>query len=379
MKPQRKNASACDCRQPRIDSVLVVGSNLPEIAAADQRISALKSDIAKLKLRISGAESRGDDICLQDVLDWKRHGNKRNPPMCGIGEGKVSLSMHHGVQTAKEVLDWDGLPELVKRNSPGARSEWKAMLRRWKDIVRAELDSCREKLDTLKAALAGKENDLTLKEVMKDALAEDNQDTLNVAPPPPPVLPNPPEIPLFSKELFDVNGHNARTMSKRAINSLVVSEFNHRKNVQDAKMMGLQAHVLRMDFNCKIAKKICVLKGRGDSFVPFKSFASIQNEDALAMWWKGMKGVHKSTKEIEDDLGRLRDRLNQNAGIDPSTDKQSVKCVHVDNCCNVNVSLARMFPGALIKCDAFHSLVRWNDMLRDATGPQAGLFRTMMR
>jgi len=105
-------------------------------------------------------------------------------------------------------------------------------------------------------------------------------------------------------EMNDPAGYNARVISKYRIDSIVTSEFQLRKEVMESKMMSLSAVILKIDFNYKIASKTRAWKGQGDSFSPFKCIATIQNEDALTVYWKGVKHSESIT-ELKPDLVRL--------------------------------------------------------------------------
>jgi hypothetical protein len=65
---------------------------------------------------------------------------------------------------------------------------------------------------------------------------------------------------------------------------------------------------------------------------------------------------------------------------EPCEEKEEVKCIYVDNCCNVSRILLQVFPGAAdnIKLDAFHWLKRWNACMSDPMSAQAGIFRALM-
>jgi hypothetical protein len=69
---------------------------------------------------------------------------------------------------------------------------------------------------------------------------------------------------LFSK-FDDKKGYNGRVISKSRIDSIVTTVFNHRKKFQVMKMKCLDASILKIDFNYKIARKIRVSTGRGKS------------------------------------------------------------------------------------------------------------------
>ena len=103
-------------------------------------------------------------------------------------------------------------------------------------------------------------------------------------------------------------------------------------------MLGLLAEIPKIDFNYKLAKKIRVWSKQGQSFAPYRSIVTIQNEDGLTVFWKALKHS-ESFSEIVEDLKRLRQRLNRNKALanseanqDASTAKEAVKVVYVDYC-----------------------------------------------
>jgi hypothetical protein len=147
-------------------------------------------------------------------------------------------------------------------------------------------------------------------------------------------------------------------------------------------MMGLNASLLKIDFNYKIAKKIRVWTKQGQSFTPFKCIVTVQNEDGLTVFWKALKHS-KSIMEISPDLIRLRERLNGNLRLKKQPSKfgpheQAVKCIYVDNCCSVCHMIRHCFPGSLIKLDCFHWIKRWTDIMSDPKSAEAGVFRALM-
>jgi hypothetical protein len=198
----------------------------------------------------------------------------------------------------------------------------------------------------------------------------------------------------------DKKGYNGRVISKHRIDCIVATVFQHRQHFQLMKMLGLNAQLLKIDFNYKIASKIRVWTRQGQSFAPYKCIVTVQNEDGQTVFWKALKHAESFT-EIEGDLVRMRNRLNRNARAKLAdeeakrkeacakrnetfverqypADFQSVKVVYVDNCCSVHHVLRRIFPSVSIKLDAFHWLKRWNDIMAEPTSAQAGVFRALM-
>jgi hypothetical protein len=173
--------------------------------------------------------------------------------------------------------------------------------------------------------------------------------------------------PKFSK-FDDKFGYNGRVLSKFAVDSVATTVFNQRKAFIEAKMKGLCASILKIDFNYKLSSKIRVWTKQGNSFCPFKCIVTVQNKDGQTVFWKALKHGESFT-EILSDLIRLRESLNRNATaqheaserkkIEESDEDdyaretplppnyQSTKVVYVDNCCNVKNIVRRCFPSSL--------------------------------
>ena len=115
------------------------------------------------------------------------------------------------------------------------------------------------------------------------------------------------ELPLpapFS-ELKDPLKYNGSTVSKATIDQIVATDFQHCKAMQEAKMRGIKASVLKIDWHYKLAPKIKVYCGCGKSFSPYQTAVSIQNEDALTIFWKFYTGS-ESDDTMEDDLKQFK-------------------------------------------------------------------------
>ena len=126
-----------------------------------------------------------------------------------------------------------------------------------------------------------------------------------------------------------------------------MTDFLHRKPIQKAKMLGLSAEVIKIDFEYKIVKKIHVYTGVGKAFRPYKCLATVQNENNQTVYYKVCQGS-EAIDEIKIGLEHLRKR-NTN----------EVKVIYVDNCCTVRQKLLNIFPQAVVKLDPFHYMKRW--------------------
>ena len=127
---------------------------------------------------------------------------------------------------------------------------------------------------------------------------------------------------------------------------------------------------MKTDWHCKLPPKTKVHTGRGESFAPFKSAISIQNEDAMTFFWKCCP-CSESFAATEPDLRRLSERFKL-LGCQP-------KATCVNNCCTVRGKLQAIFPGMLVKLDTFHWIECWDDLLFDEESAKSETFRGMLR
>ena len=136
-----------------------------------------------------------------------------------------------------------------------------------------------------------------------------------------------------------------------------------------AKMQGLRAQLLKIDFNYKIARKIKVYTGRGKSFSPFKCIATIQNEDTQTIWWGGIAGSESMSK-LQPALRGIKERC-QFLGSE-------IKGCYVDNCCNVRNKIVEVLgDNVFVKLDPFHWLKRWDAIMADSSCLEGGVARVL--
>jgi hypothetical protein len=303
-----------------------------------------------------------DDLNFKRILQKKTGRNDRDQQLRGLGPQKLKKLISLGVESGRALLEFqDPLRVLANQYNRSPLSGWKKLveeefLQRTNDAEKAEgeLVLALQDYDDLKNEMEIESDD----NADIDSLVSD-EETPNLLPP------------MFSS-MTDPQGYNARFLSRSRIDSLLTTENQHRKPVQLGKMYGLKAQILKIDFNYKLAKKIHVWQGRQGAFRPYKCFVTIQNEDALTVFWKGLKGS-ESIKEITPDLRQLKERLESNNGT-----ANSIRAIYIDNCCTVSKSLNKIFPEAQFKLDAFHWLKRWNDVMENNNSKQASIFRAFM-
>lgn len=367
----------------------------PELARLLRRKQRCKEDLQRANDNYLRASERAEgDIEFHHLLDSKQNHNVTGDlnVMEGLGPVKIGKLRANQIFSARQLLladssDYPAISHLIPR---------------WVTIVNKHYRKLKERATYFKNCLTAAEEAL---ESAEDEYEEKQQELYPDGPPDPPDTnvteeEEPPWVPPLFSKFNDRKGYNGRVASKHIIDSVVTSVFNRRKTFIEAKLMGITAAVLKIDFNYKLAKKIRVWTKQGQSFAPFKCIVTIQNEDGLNIFWKALKHS-ESFSEIEADLIRLRFRLDRNdllkrkaefeelkvaaeeTGIEfeddePPTEDHAVKVVWVDNCCNVNRILQRCFPGAEILLDVFHWLKRWNKVLYDPGSLQAGVFRALM-
>jgi len=136
-------------------------------------------------------------------------------------------------------------------------------------------------------------------------------------------------------------------------------------------MRNIPAVCLKIDFHYKLPDKVKVYTGKGKCFSPFKCGVTIQNEDSLTIFWKFLT-CSESIESIKPDLLRIKERQTH------IQDKPSQVC-WVDNCCTVRPKLVDIFPGILVKLDAFHWFSRFDEILLNKNSEEANFFRHLMR
>jgi hypothetical protein len=327
---------------------------------------------------------------LRDKDNHNVHG-KRNF-LRGLGSTKLQTLMNNHIHTCFQLIG------VNPRDFPQIKR-----LGNWQSIVENHYDDLKQTASAKKLELqsAQRNYDEALDDLGRhEGASTDGEAFYSCAENNDPV----PSSPETFSQFKDKVGYNGRVLSKYRVDSMVMSVFKHRSAFQELKMRSLTATILKIDFNYKLARKIRVWTKQGQSFSPYKCLVTVHNEDGLTVFWKALKHS-ESFSEIEQDLIRLRNRLNRNrvaqhaasvarnrvqaeenedemscSSVDTEFDAtlQAVKVVYVDNCCNVKNILSRIFPGALIKLDPLHWLKRWNELTHDPSSAQGGILRGLM-
>ena len=141
--------------------------------------------------------------------------------------------------------------------------------------------------------------------------------------------------------------------------------------MQQAKMRHIKSSIWKIDWHYKLPKKVKVYTGKGKCFSPYKSGLTVQNEDALTIFWKFYSGT-ESIDMAKRDLTLLKKRNDLLGG--------NLKHVYVDNCCSVRPKLQNIVGADVtIGLDTFHWQERWDEILPDKSSEKTAIFRTLMR
>jgi len=316
-----------DSRQQTMDAFLASGITDPQMKKRLSMVGRLRNKRMDLKGKM--AERDGDVEFIQ-TFKQKSNRNNYNLPFKGVGRRKLLTLIDHGITTAKELLNYDFDDNASNRH----------VLPRWKRIVETYYENVDNDIDLLRAEIESLEREIDLHDCVHifDIDADENNNNPSPTPQPqPPSLQPPP----FSK-MQDKTKYNVRVISKSTIDRIVASDHQHRAPVQEAKMRNISARILKIDWHYKLPSKIKVYTGRGKCFSPFRCGVTIQQEDALTVFWKCYP-CSESIDMLAPDLRRLRCRQRMLGSW--------IHVIYVDNCCSVRDKLVRIFKHALVKCD----------------------------
>jgi len=361
-KVRARNPNVFDgTNQQSLDSLLV---KLPKLTPAQKRIESTRFELTTVERELRSKElAHNHDVEFASVFRRKKNRNSINETFPGIGKAKCLALMRANIHTAKELLEYDG-------GNP-------TILEHWKDVVQAHYDRLQFEVNQLRHRQAKLREELQIDELMEDVTTTTTTTTTTRK------LPGPVSVglpPAFSG-LFDSRHYNGRCVSKATVDRINATDFLRRKKIQLAKMRNIPASILKIDWSYKLPPKIKVYTGKGKAFSPFRSQITVQNEDAMTVFWKFYSGT-ESIDMAKADLVNLKrrlvilQRLKQPDALDNAG---GVKATYVDNCCTVGPKLLTIFPGAFIKLDAFHWQVRWDDCLQDVKSETTVMFRKLMR
>ncbi|CAB9531578.1 unknown protein [Seminavis robusta] len=335
------------------------------LSPQEKKRRTLTDDLARARRDLNGARDRASgDVNFAQIFKRKSNRNNLGQPFKGIGKQKILAMIGAGISTAREMIafnDYTGHPDVLPQ---------------WRDVFVEYFDKLQENVMVLEAKVESIQSELEVFQIAEamfrieeEVDLEDNSD-MNVT-----TEATEEEKPPVFSGILDPCGWNLRCVSKSTIDRVMATNAAHRKEVQMAKMQNIPASVLKIDWSYKLAPKIKVYTGRGQSFAPFKSSVNVHNENAMCMFWKCYPTAESyGPKGMGPDLKRMKERLDH-LGC-------KVKLVYVDNCCSVRNMLTGpegIFPEALIKLDGWHWMERWKPALNDAKSTEAMVFWHLIR
>jgi len=299
IKGTPSNVSRHDKRQPQIGAAIQQQIQREEQTQQQSAMARLKTqlwgEMRNLRFKLISIEASLDvsaDGPARNKLDFrtlceqKRSRNSRDLPLPSLGGGKLRKLISVGVHNAVELLDYEDINRVFY--SPRTRD---AKLYKWKAEAQECFDTKRRKRAELVEAIAAKKDELKQVDswtLIEESIApavlegEDKLSDVEAMQPRAPQPKPPTELELFS-EMTCPTGYNARFMSTSQVNSILETEFRHRKPMQEAKMMGLSGEIFKMDWSYKIAGKTYVYSGPGVCFRPYTSVLNIQNGDGMTL------------------------------------------------------------------------------------------------
>jgi len=320
--------------------------------AAERQAKRARERLTLVNRKLATARSKlYSGLPFHPIIDKKHNRNNLGVSLKYLGVTKLRRLVAGGISTGTQLLESD---------DPVIKPEWRLMIEQHFDDLREQIEDLEAQQNTLDEVVLLDNVIATVPERTRPIVREEEA-----------TLP-----PAFS-QMYDKCGYNAKLLSWSQVNSILRTEFAHRKEIQDSKMRGLTATILKFDFNYETAKKMRVWVGPGRSYRPFICILTVQNEHGLTVFWKALKS-QESLKEVEDDLKKLDRRLMYNAKSEQST----VLHCYIDNCCAVSKpeeQLKKIFPNCGVGLDAFHWQQRWDPSLEKSNSKEAGTFRGLMR
>ena len=330
---QRPDVSTHDSRQRTLLGSTDGASTARKLSANERTLKSIRSELQSAKFAYTHATARAAErICLKKLRRLKSQRNYRDVVLPFVGPRKIDDLIAEGIMDARGLMEYPGVP----RRWCGSRDQ-----SRWFEWVRAKAVALYSERQAECNSLSARIEDLEEQLAEAEAVVEigrivTEEGTGNVEAPAEEELP-----PLFSK-MLDKYGYCGKVISKDRIDCIHMTYFLHRKPIQKAKMMGLGAEVLKIDFEYKIVKKIHLHTGVGKAFWPYKCLATVQNENNQTMYYKVCQGS-EAIDEIKKGLVEFEKR-----------NEQEVKVIYVDKRCSVRQKLLDIFPTAVVKLDPFH-------------------------
>jgi hypothetical protein len=250
------NTVTHDTQQTTLDKHLQPIETRTEI---DRQLERVENVLQKARWKVAQAEAQDQDaICFHSLLKIKSARNTRGKFLQGLGPSKLKELIEERITNGWQLLLFDDLRGKF-RDQTG-----QSPLGGWRKLVSTEFQI---RKDNLAAALMEKETaekNFRLQKHLRDRRSmmtnDDDSGAEDTSRPmvtdideDPPVLVE--LLPGMFSKMDDPEGYNARFLTKSRIDSILATEYHHRKPVQLGKMLGLTGVILKIDFNYELAKK----------------------------------------------------------------------------------------------------------------------------
>jgi len=268
--------------QLRIDRIYEPG--MAE-SASMRKLRLSRERLVCVRRKLQTEQTKLDSgLPFQRILDEKNNRNNLGARLPYLGVSKLRKLIDMGITTGNELLESD---------DPHIKWRWKQTLSNYFESVRASIADLKETEEECTTQMLLNEFAVENDPVAAEPAARERQQQPAAA-----------ELPPTFSKLDDSDGYNGKVLSWSQINAVLRTQFAHRKPMQDSKLRGLKATMLKIDFQYKLAKKTRVWKRQGESYRPFTCIVTVLNEHGLCVCWRALKSS-ESMKEIEDDLKKL--------------------------------------------------------------------------
>ena len=248
--------------QSTLDPLLKDLSEAPDASASERTLLRLQCDRKRHRLNLRSAESRAKDpIDFHSLMKIKAGRNKRinaDPAtLPSIGTGKLEKLIAAGFDNGLELTDYQGIhPEWS--TTPRRREAFRELRESIKTIFDARLETVRkleEELVRMDEEIQQQQEEVDLQvnfgNIELVGRDDDRQHRIINA------LEK--KHRPFSK-MTDPKGYNARIISTGRIDQILLTDFLKRKPMSQAKMIGQESEILKIDFEYKLPDNIFVAR-----------------------------------------------------------------------------------------------------------------------
>jgi hypothetical protein len=264
IKATPRNVSAQDRHQRTLDGTL---QEVPTLTALERNMMRLKNELRSKNLLLESARAKvNESISLESLMKVKHGRNQLSTLLKGVGTKKLEKMIHAGIKTARQLVDYPGVPECWAKSNDTMKQfnkMRKVAANLFLDRQRI-VDSLENEVADLQEQYNVVKSQVNLERSVREQMHDNGE-----------ILPDQPTLPPLFSKMFDAKGYNAKILSMGRIENLLMTDFLNRKQVQLSKMTGLASEILKLDFSYKLAQKIHVYSGIGKFFQPYKCLATV--------------------------------------------------------------------------------------------------------